>query len=310
MSRKICILYGGPSSESAVSLRSATRIHQSFLKSGERAEMVEYSDGVEEILKRSGYDIVFNIMHGRPGEDGRVQSMLERLCIPYTGSGVIASALTMNKFLTQKALSSMGVPVLDSVFVSRRSSDSAKHEAAERFRGKVIIKPNTGGSSVGTIIVDKDDIESSAERSLREYSELIIEEYVEGGQEITVGVIEENGRPRVLTPLELRPKNKFYDYEAKYTSGKTDFIIPPKLPEDVITRMKELTKSIFENLNLRSFARVDFIAKGRDVFELEVNSVPGMTDLSDLPQEAEFDGIPYGELVLRILETAGVNKDA
>jgi len=309
MTNRICVLCGGPSQESAVSMRSADRVYKSLKRSSQNVEIVEFDENIEKKLY-GNFDTVFNIMHGRPGEDGRIQAMLEKLRIPYTGSGVIASALTMNKYLTQKALYAMGVPVLNSVYINKKNKESALRETEEVFKGAVIIKPNTGGSSVGAIISPFDEIKLNIEKSLENYSEMIIEDYIENGQEITVGVIEDEGKARVLTPLELRPKNKFYDYEAKYTSGKTDFIIPADVDPVLLKEMIKITEKIFLQFNMRTFARVDFIVKNGKVYELEVNSIPGMTDLSDLPQEAEYDGVSYDELVLKLLKTAGVDKDA
>jgi D-alanine-D-alanine ligase len=163
---------------------------------------------------------------------------------------------------------------------------------------------------VGVIIVKPEDAYERLAEKILEFGDYIVEEYISGGIEVTVGVIKDNG-VKVLTPLQLVPKNAFYDYHAKYTSGMTDFIIPPRLDKAVIDRMMKMSGEIFTKLRMDTFARVDFIVtKSGDIYELEVNSIPGMTDLSDLPQEAEFDGIEYCELVEKLLKTAGVNKDA
>lgn len=307
MNKKTAVLYGGPSTESAVSLRSGTKVHQALLRKGINAHMVEYAPGVENKLR--GYDNVFNIMHGRPGEDGTVQGLLESMNMPYTGSGVIPCAITINKYFTQTLLSSFNVPVLKSIYVNRFLMESG-NPIQDAFSEEVIVKPNTGGSSVGTIIAKPAEARAFVMENLDKYSDFIIEDAVQGGIEFTVGIIEENGGPRVLTPLQLKPLNKFYDYEAKYTSGMTEFIIPPQIDRTLIEQAKHISAEIFRKLKMKTFARVDFIVKGDAIYELEVNSIPGMTDVSDLPYEAAFDGIEYDELVLRLLNTAGVNKDA
>lgn len=309
MDERICVLYGGPSKESEVSRRSALRINHALLKKGYNSKLLEYSaDFINQL--NSGYTAVFNIMHGRPGEDGTVQGIFEHMKIPYTGSGVIPSAITMNKYITQQVVKSFDIPVLKSLYLTREIISKNPSAVKDFFSSDIILKPNTGGSSVGTFISSPKDAAEKLMEKFDEFKEYIAEEYVAGGTEVTVGVIEENGA-RVLTPLQLIPKNAFYDYHAKYTSGMTDFIMPPRLEKQVIERMMNMSREIFVKLKMNTFARVDFIvSKSNDVFELEVNSIPGMTDLSDLPQEAEFDGIEYADLVEKLLKTAGVNKDA
>lgn len=309
MDERICVLYGGPSKESEVSRRSALRINHALLKKGYNAKLVEYGDEIVSQLK-GGFSRVFNIMHGRPGEDGTVQGILEHLRIPYTGSGVIPSAITMNKYINQQVVKSFGIPVLKSVYVNAEILKNDPKIIESNFRGDVILKPNTGGSSVGAYISAASEAAAALPEKIFEYGDYIAEEYVAGGTEVTVGIIRDGG-VRVLTPLQLVPKNAFYDYHAKYTSGMTDFIMPPKLPKEVLDRIMRMSAEIFVNLRMDSFARVDFIVtKENEAYELEVNSIPGMTDLSDLPQEAEFDGIEYCDLVEKLLMTAGVNKDA
>lgn len=305
--KKTAVLFGGPSPESGVSSRSAKGIMNALQTIGYNPQLIEYETNICRHLK--DFDTVFNIMHGKPGEDGIVQGMLENINIPYTGSGVIASALTINKYYTQTVLKSIGIPTLRSLFINSKIFTEDRDIIKKNFEKKIILKPNTGGSSVGTQIISPSDT-GLIEDGLEEYDAFIAEEYAEGGQEITVGVIEENGIPRALTPLELRPRNVFYDYEAKYTKGMTQFILPPELDGHIIEELKHSAVRVFEYLNLKSFARVDFIVRSGSIYELEVNSVPGMTDVSDLPAEAEFDAIDYNELVKIIMQTAGVNKDA
>ncbi|MEO0234324.1 MAG: D-alanine--D-alanine ligase [candidate division WOR-3 bacterium] len=309
MDEKIAVLFGGPSNESEVSKRSGQRVFDALIRKGYNAIKVEYDEKLTEKLK--GFNKVFNVMHGRPGEDGLVQGILEYLKIPYTGSGVIPSSLTINKYLTQQMVKSLNIPVLKSIYVNKKTFEKNENIVEEYFKNKVIVKPNTGGSSVGTFIEESYKAKDRLKESFLKFNDFLIEEYVEGGIEVTVGVIEYKGETKVLTPLQLKPKNKFYDYEAKYTKGKTDFLIPPEVDNRVIKSLMESTKVIFESLNMRSFARVDYIIdQNMNIFELEVNSIPGMTDLSDLPMEAEYDGIKYDDLVEEILKSAGVLKDA
>ncbi|MDD3804404.1 MAG: D-alanine--D-alanine ligase [bacterium] len=309
MDERICVLYGGPSKESEVSRRSALRINHALLKKGYNSKLLEYGADSASQLK-GNFEKIFNIMHGRPGEDGLVQGLFEHLQIPYTGSGIIPSAITMNKYINQQVVMSFGIPVLKSVYLNSDILSDDPGILKRNFPGKIILKPNTGGSSVGAFICKAEEAAERLEGKIKEFGDYIAEEYVENGTEVTVGIIKDNG-VRVLTPLQLVPKNAFYDYHAKYTSGMTDFIIPPKLSSETTERMMKMSSEIFVKLRMDTFARVDFIvSKENEIYELEVNSIPGMTDLSDLPQEAEFDGIEYAELVEKLLMTAGVNKDA
>ncbi|PIP14170.1 MAG: hypothetical protein COX48_02220 [bacterium (Candidatus Stahlbacteria) CG23_combo_of_CG06-09_8_20_14_all_34_7] len=309
MDEKICVLYGGPSKESEVSKRSALRVNNALLRKGYNSQLLEYSRDFTEYIS-GGHTSVFNIMHGRPGEDGMVQGILEHLKIPYTGSGVIPSAITMDKYVTQQAVKSFGVPVLKAIYLTKEILRENPSIIRDSFSSDVILKPNKGGSSIGVFISSSLNAADKLYEKFNDYEEYIAEEYVSGGTEMTVGIIEENGA-RVLTPLQLVPKDTFYDYQAKYTSGMTDFIMPSRLNKLSVNRMMKISREIFIRMRMRSFARIDFIVtKDGEVFELEVNSIPGMTDLSDLPHEAEFDGIKYEDLVETLLRTAGVNKDA
>lgn len=309
MAEKIAVLFGGPSHESDVSKRSGQKVFDALIRKGYNAVKVEYDEKLLEKLK--GFDKVFNVMHGRPGEDGVVQGILEYLRIPYTGSGVIPSSLTINKYFTQQMVRSLNIPILKSIYLNKIIFEKNENIVEKNFKHKVILKPNTGGSSVGTFIEESSKVKNILKESFLKFNDFLVEEYVEGGIEVTVGVIEYKGETKVLTPLQLKPKNEFYDYEAKYTKGKTEFLIPPEVDKKTIKSLMEKTKIIFESLNMRSFARVDYIIDRKmNIFELEVNSIPGMTDLSDLPMEAEYDGIKYDDLVEEILKSAGVSKDA
>ncbi len=306
--KKVAVLFGGSSPERAISELSAKNVFNALERNGYFAKMIEYNK--DDFADLKNFDIIFNIMHGKPGEDGKVQEMLESINIPYIGSGTIASRLTINKLDTQCVLKNIGIPVPKSILITEQSIKSDIEIMKNVFENQVILKPNTGGSSIGIFIMNKSKAVIEIEKLVKEQGDYLCEQFVDNGIELTVSVIEENGKARVLTPLELKPKNDYYDYEAKYTDGMTDFIIPPRIDEKIQKQLKSYTEKIFKHLNLRSFARVDYIVKDSEIYELEVNSIPGMTDLSDLPAEAKYDGIEYDELIEKIIKTAGVKKDA
>jgi len=258
--------------------------------------------------------------------------------LPYTGSGVLSSALAMNKPLTKRVLTAQGLPFPKSYVIEDHESDTFEQFVKTLPAPPVMVKPLNEGSSVGVFkIEEQSELSDCVKKVLREYGGAIVESFV-AGQEITIGVLEENlstasgahahghagshangaavlaqsGTQLVALPiLELRPKSKagFYDYEAKYTQGMTEFVLPAEISEDRTREAQELAKKTFRALNCSGYARVDMIA-GHDgkLYILEVNTLPGMTDTSDLPAMAEVAGISYDQLVDRILLSAGLDK--
>lgn len=318
-STRIGVLYGGLSSEREVSLRSGANCHAALKRLGYvNAELLDVDTDIATTLKDRKIEVAFLCLHGKYGEDGTVQGLLELLRIPYTGSGVLASALAMDKILTKRVLSAEGLPYPTTKIVGK--SDLKDTAWIEELEDKlpVMIKPLKEGSSVGVQKIEKpDDLERIIRETITEYGGAIIEGYITG-QEITVGVLEDRQRANgngnhleALPILELRPKSKagFYDYEAKYTKGMTEFILPAELSETTTGLAKELAVKAFRALSCSGYARVDMMVdrEGRP-FILELNSLPGMTDTSDLPAMAEKAGISYDALVERILMSAGLDK--
>lgn len=316
---KVAVLCGGLSNEREVSLRSGSNCLAALKRLGyENAEMIDVGKDLSEVLLKQGTEFAFMALHGRYGEDGAVQGMLELLGVPYTGSGVLASALAMSKPLTKKLLSANGIPYAPTIVITERERDQIDSIVASIDWLPAMVKPLNEGSSVGVTKVEKkEEIKTRVIECLNEYGGVLLEKYIKG-QEITIGVLEEppqrrNGKDIWALPiLELRPKSKagFYDYEAKYTKGMTEFILPAELSPELTKKCQDLAVKTFRALNCSGYARVDMMVGTDDgqPYILEVNTLPGMTDTSDLPAMAQEAGITYDQLVERILFSSGLNK--
>lgn len=304
---KIAVLCGGMSSEAEISMRSGKGCFEALQRLGfKNAEMLVVDKDIAIKLKEGEYDFAFNALHGKYGEDGCIQAVLEILGIPYTGCGVMASSLCMNKEFTKRILSTCpDIPMAKSAFV--RKGD-AVFEKTKNLKYPLFTKPVCEGSSFGMTKVDKpEDLKAAYELAVKYNDDVLIEEFIDGFF-VTVGVLECNGEPFATEILEIRPKNEWYDYEAKYTSGMSDFIVPARLSEDVTKHVKEVAVKAFETAGCRGVSRVDFMMKDNIPYLLEINTSPGMTAVSDLPAQSAAMNISYDELVLLILNSAGLNK--
>ncbi len=304
---KIAVLCGGMSSEAEISMRSGKGCFEALQRLGfKNAEMLVVDKDIAIKLKEGKYDFAFNALHGKYGEDGCIQAVLEILGIPYTGCGVMASSLCMNKEFTKRILSTCpDIPMAKSAFV--RKGDDV-FEKTKNLKYPLFTKPVCEGSSFGMTKVDKpEDLKAAYELAVKYNDDVLIEEFIDGFF-VTVGVLECNGEPFATEILEIRPKNEWYDYEAKYTSGMSDFIVPARLSEDVTKHVKEVAVKAFETAGCRGVSRVDFMMKDNIPYLLEINTSPGMTAVSDLPAQSAAMNISYDELVLLILNSVGLNK--
>ena len=306
-SAKIAVLCGGMSSEPEVSMRSGKGCFDALERLGfKNSEMVVVDKDIALKLKEGKYDYAFNALHGKYGEDGCIQGILEILRIPYTGCGVMASSLCMNKEYTKRILSTCtDIPMAKSAFV-RKGEDV--YEKTKDLKYPLFTKPVSEGSSFGMTKVDKpEDLKAAYELAVKYNDDVLIEEFIDGFF-VTVGVLECEGEPFATEILEIRPKNEWYDFEAKYTSGMSDFIVPANLSEDVTKHVKEVAVKAFETAGCRGVSRIDFMMKDNIPYLLEINTSPGMTTVSDLPAQAKAMNIDYDNLVLLILNSAGLNK--
>jgi D-alanine-D-alanine ligase len=306
--KTIGVLMGGMSGERAVSLRSGVNCLRALLATGYRAVEIDAQRDVGRRMEEAGVEVAFLALHGRYGEDGTIQGLLEVMGIPYTGSGVLASALGMNKVAAKKVVVASGLPTPD--YYEVVAGEDAPGAAA-RIRADlglpVMLKPVEEGSSLGVSKCKTvEQLEKDLQAGLLEFGKMFAERFV-AGTEITVGVIERDGRPEALPILELVPRNEFYDYEAKYTEGMTEFILPARLEPNVYARAQQAAIAAFRAIGCRGYARVDMMVDGGGTpWFVEVNTLPGMTELSDLPAQARAAGISYEELVETILLTAAV----
>lgn len=304
---KIAVLCGGMSSEAEVSMRSGKGCYEALQRLGfKNSEFVVVDKDIAETLKKGNYDYAYNALHGKYGEDGCIQGVLEILQIPYTGCGVMASSVCMNKEYTKRMLAvDSEIPLIKSVFV--RKGDDVK-TAVEGLKYPLITKPVSEGSSFGmTKVNTPDELQNAYNEAVKFKDDVLIEEYLVGIG-CTVGVLENDGKPFATEILELRPKNEWYDYEAKYTKGMTEFILPAEISAEMTAKVKEIAVKAFEITGCSGVSRVDFLIVNDIPYVLEINTSPGMTETSDLPAQAAVMGIDYDNLVLAILNSAGLNK--
>ncbi len=304
---KIAVLCGGMSSEREVSMRSGKNCHAALLRLGyKNAVLINVDENVAQNLKNEKIEYAYNALHGKYGEDGCIQGLLEILKIPYSGCGTMSSALCMNKEYTKKILSTdKTIPLIKSTFI-RKDEDILA--AVKNLKYPMMIKPVCEGSSFGMSKVENEQELMKAVKDAQKYNpDVLIEEYLVGIC-ATVGVLEDGNKTFATEILELRPKNEWYDYEAKYTKGMTEFILPAELSESMSEKVKELAIRAHRLANCSGVSRVDFHIVKDTPYILEINTSPGMTDTSDLPAQAGAMGIDYDTLVLLILNSVGLNK--
>ncbi len=305
---KIAVLCGGMSSEAEVSRRSGKGCFEALQRLGyKNAELVEVDKNISEKLKNGKYDYAYNALHGKYGEDGCIQGILEILQIPYTGCGVMSSAICMNKEYTKRILSTCAdIPMAKSVFVRKGENVD---EMTKSLKFPVITKPVSEGSSFGmTKVNTREELQDAYNEAVKYNDDVLIEEFIDGVF-VTVGVLEKDGKNFATEILEIRPKNEWYDFEAKYTAGMSEFILPANLSEELTKRTKEISVKAHETAGCRGVSRVDFmISKDGIPYVIEINTSPGMTSTSDLPAQSKVMGISYDDLVQIILNSAGLNK--
>jgi D-alanine-D-alanine ligase len=298
--KKIGVLMGGLSSERQVSLATGNAILKALQEKGYDAVGIDVTREIGETVRRSGIEIAFNGLHGKFGEDGAIQGLLEIIGIPYTGSGILASAVGMNKILSKLIFKAHGLLVGPYMVL-----DAEKREELNAVPSIIayplVVKPSSEGSSVGVSLVYTDEeLAPAAELAFKYDREILIEKYITG-REVQVGVLGN----RALGAIEIVPKNVFYDYEAKYKEGMSEHFFPARIEESVYRSLLEAGLSAHRALGCRGYSRVDFIIDPNgSPYILEVNTLPGMTATSLLPDIARGVGISFADLVEEILKLA------
>ena len=304
----IGVLYGGMSNEREVSLRSGKNVYKSLKRIGyKNTILIDVDENIAKNLVENNVQVAYNALHGKYGEDGCIQGLLEVLKIPYTGCGVFSSALCMNKDDTKKILGSNGIELIKSVLIKKEEKNIK--EKIKDLKYPLMLKPVTEGSSIGMVKVEKEeDFDKSFEESLKCNQDIMVEEFIEGIS-ATVGVLDIEDKTIATEILEFRTKKEWYDYECKYTEGMTEFILPAQFTEELTNRIKEIAINSHKYCKCKNVSRVDFLVdKNNTPYVLEINTSPGMTDLSDLPAQAKAIGLSYDDLVLTILNGASLNK--
>jgi D-alanine-D-alanine ligase len=299
--KKVAVLYGGISREREISLRSGKRVYEALLKKAYNAELIDVrEDFLRDVWSLKKFDAIFVMLHGTFGEDGTIQGVLEYLGVPYTGSGVQASAICFDKLRSYQILS--GHVTLPKYMVIKKPASESP------FGFPCFLKPRMEGSSIGAHVChDEKELYEFSKIELERYDEMILMEYVRG-RELTVSIVEIDGKPQALPILELRPKKEFYDYEAKYTPGMTEFILPAPLNEEEEKEVIEASLKAYKELGCRSFARIDGILRNGKFHFLEANSIPGMTETSDLPASARAAGYTFEDIVEIVLKSSLKSK--
>lgn len=325
MSEKVMVLMGGDSTEREVSLSSGKRVADGLRSAGYRviemdvvfnpslakqrgleptaSRAVGLADLVKRLIEHQP-DVVFIVLHGAPGEDGRVQAVLDLMDIPYTGSGVLASALALDKVMTKRVLKASGVPVApDVVCYCSESLETVMWKVSESLGYPVIVKPNTQGSTIGVHRVYRESDLAEALDDAFHYDECVLIEPLLSGVELTVPVVG-NWRAVALPMIEIVPAGGFYDYEAKYTPGATEEIIPARVPDEIHQQCAHYALLSHRALGCQGMSRTDFIWARDQLVVLEVNTIPGMTPTSLLPRSAEAYGWSFERLVENIVRLA------
>jgi D-alanine-D-alanine ligase len=304
---RVAVLKGGRSLERSVSLRSGARVEDALARLGHEVSAIDVSTDLMPRLRETAPEVAFVAMHGRDGEDGTVQELLEIAGVPYTGSGPAACARATDKVLAKHLMIEAGIPTppffaFNETAFRELGAAEALPAIEERLEFPIVVKPSSQGSALGIKFArSADDVPAALVAAFSYDSKVLLERYVEG-RDLAVSILDDEPLPIV----EAVPRDEaFYDFEARYEIGRTDFVCPAELADDVAARCHELALATYRLLGCRGFARVDLmLGPDGEPTVLEANAIPGLTDTSLLPQAAEAAGIGFDALVGRILDLA------
>jgi|TARA_B110000438_G_scaffold220892_1_gene214061 D-alanine-D-alanine ligase len=295
---RVGVLYGGTSSEREISLMSGEAIYAALKKVGVNVVAIDVQTDILLQLNQHNLDYVFIALHGPGGEDGTLQGALEYLQLPYTGSGVLASALAMDKQRCKQLWQGIGLPTCDFFILSEETD---WHSVLASLGGKAMVKPACEGSSIGMSRVENVDQLKNAWQHAASFDSVVIAEPLLEGEEYTVAILANQALPSI----RIRSEEVFYDYQAKYFSDETSYFCPSGLSEQRETEIRKLSLDAFNSLGCSGWGRVDLMVDSQGAFQLlEVNTVPGMTSHSLVPMAAIASGIEFDQLVMQILKGA------
>ncbi len=315
MLKKIGVILGGNSTEREISLKSGEAIYNSLIRNGYQVHKIDpKTDDIYQTIYNNNIELIFIALHGQGGEDGTIQGMLEIMGIPYTGSDVLASALTMNKIYTQSILRDNNILVPEFITLRERdynvgNIEQITMEISDKIGFPVLVKAPSQGSTLGIYFINKEDI--SYEEQLKEAfkeafkleNHLLIEKMITPSDEITIGLLG-NDTVFPLPTLEITTVTGYYDYTSKYTKGLCEHIIPARIDSKLRNKAKEIAVDSYKILNCKGFARADFMVKGEDIYLIDINTIPGFTEMSLLPDAAKAIGIDFDQLTEYIVDMA------
>lgn len=299
---QVALVQGGLGAERDVSLVTGKAFAKALDELGYPYHIIDAREDLPQQLDQSRPDVVLLALHGKYGEDGTVQGLCEYLKIPYSSSGVLASALCMDKYFSKQIYQQNGLPTADFEWIDTRHLSPEQIQTQLEF--PLVTKPAREGSSVGiSICNNQEELKKGVEAAAPYDYQVLVEKYIDG-TELTVPIL--NGK--VLTPIEIVPKTNFYDYTRKYTAGATDYYLPARLPDKVIERCREIALRAWDVCRVRSYCRVDFrIDQQHQPYLMEVNTQPGCTPTSLLPKSAAHDGISFAQVVDTLVQQAGLD---
>lgn len=302
--QKVAVLMGGRSSEREISIKTGKQISQALIGEGYHVKEIDPADALVGDLKDFQPDVVFIALHGKYGEDGTIQGLLELLGFPYTGSGVLSSALCMDKVIAKKVMSYEGIPTPSFQVIEEKLGEGVVESLIKELGLPLVVKPSKQGSAIGVSIVrETGELENALTEALNYDQAVLVEEYIDG-IELTASVLGTKN-PRVLPLIEIVSETEFYDYTAKYSPGMSHHIIPARISSEAAAKVEELALRTYKAMDCRQLARVDFMLNNEgEPFVLETNTIPGMTETSLFPDSAKAAGISFAELVSLLVDEA------
>jgi D-alanine-D-alanine ligase len=300
--KRIALIQGGMGAERNVSLATGGAFEAALKELGYPYEIIDAQEDLPVRLANAKADVALIALHGKYAEDGIVQSICEYLRLPYSGSGVLSSALCMDKVLSKQMYVQCGIPTAPFETVDLHFTKAT--DVRTKLGYPLVVKPSREGSSVGITIVNEEKDFLPAIQLAAQYDHyLLIEKFI-AGMEASVPVL----KGRALSPIEIVPKSGFYDYKNKYTKGSTDYYMPPRMPADKIELLKSISEKVFETFRLKAYSRIDFrVDEQHNPFVMEVNTLPGCTPTSLLPKAAAHEGISFSQVIQTLIECAGLD---